>query len=139
MNYIKKFLCGLLVIFGAFVPDVACAWGIIPSADSLDISGLIPIIISSFMNVATGSYEYFVGHNRDGIIFLLVWGFLAFYIALYLVKLYIPKFWLSTFGFKSGDSINDVTGMKITENVVKPSGGCYSIIFATANNCKKFN
>ena len=121
MNYIKKFLCGLLVIFGAFVPDVACAWGIIPSADSLDISGLIPIIISSFMNVATGSYEYFVGHNRDGIIFLLVWGFLAFYIALYLVKLYIPKFWLSTLGFKSGESINDVSGMKITENVVKPS------------------
>ncbi len=118
MKYIKKFLCGLALIFGAFAPSNVLAWGII-DIDSLDISGLVPIVVDSFMFVANGTYDYFVG-NGNGIIYLLVWGFLAFYIATYLIKLYIPQFWLKTFGFKSGDTIDKVGGMKIAENILKP-------------------
>ncbi len=121
MKFIKRFLCGLCLIFGAFAPDIAFAgWGLI-DIDSLDISKLVPIVLDSFMFVANGTYAYFVGEHHDGIIYLLVWGFLLFYIALYLIKLYIPKFWTTTFGFKSGDTIDKVGGMKIAENIVKPS------------------
>jgi hypothetical protein len=120
MKFVKKFLCGLSLLFGALVPNMAFAgWGIL-DVDSLDISKLVPIILDAFMTVANGTYAYFVGDNYNGIIYFFVWGFMAFYIALYLIKLYLPKFWLSTFGFKPGDTVN-IGGMKIAENVLKPS------------------
>lgn len=119
MNFIKRILCGIILAFGAFAPNMAFAWGIL-DVDSLDVSGLIPIIMDSFMFVANGTYAYFVG-SGDGIIYLLVWGFLIFYIALYLIRLYMPKFWSSTFGFKSSDTIETVGGMKIAENLLKPA------------------
>lgn len=109
------------MLFGMFVPNNVLAWGII-DVDSLDISKLVPIIVDAFMFVANGTYSYFVGDgNGHGIVYMLVWGFVAFYIALYLIKLYMPKFWTSTFGFKSGDTIDKVGGMKIAENILKPS------------------
>ncbi len=120
MNLIKKFLYGICLLFGTIVPHSAFAgWGLI-DVDSLDISGLVPIVLDAFMFVANGTYTYFVGPHHDGIVYLLVWGFFIFYIISYLIKLYIPKFWLSTFGFKSGDSIDNTTGMKIADNIVKP-------------------
>lgn len=119
MNVIKKFLCGLFIIFGVLTPNMAFAWGLI-DIDSLDLSGLIPIILDAFMFVANGTYDYFVG-NGNGFVYLLVWSFLAFYIAIYLIKLYIPKFWLSAFGFKTEDTIENSSGMKIAENVAKPA------------------
>ena len=121
MNFTKRILCGLFLIFGFFAPNMAFADGKILSVDALDISGLVPIVLNAFMSVANGTYSYFVGEHHDGIIYLLIWGFLAFYIALYLVKLYMPKFWTSTFGFSSGDNINNTGGMKIVENILKPS------------------
>lgn len=120
MKFIKKFLCGLLFIFGALAPNMAFAGGLIDSVDALDISGFVPIVLDAFMYVANGTYAYFVG-NGKGIIYVLVWGFLIFYIISYLVKLYIPKFWITTFGFKAGDSIDNVSGVKIIESVLKPS------------------
>ena len=96
MNFIKKLFTAIICFLGAFVPGVANAS--IINIDSLDISGLVPIVLDAFMFVANGTYAYFVGHG-DGIIYLLIWGFVAFYIASYLIKLYIPKFWLKTFGF----------------------------------------
>lgn len=121
MNCIKKFLIGCTLLFCSFVPSVALAgWGLI-DVDSLDISKLVPIILDAFMFVANGTYAYFVGQNHDGIIYLLVWGFFVFYVALYLIKLFVPKYWMTTFGFKPGDSIDDTGGMKIAENVAKPA------------------
>lgn len=116
MKFIKNFLCGLFLVFGAFAPNTACASII----DALDISGLVPIVLDSFMYVANGTYAYFVG-DGNGIVYVLVWGFFIFYIASYLIKLYVPKFWLTTFGFKPGDSINNTGGIKIIENLLKPS------------------
>ena len=121
MKFIKKILCGLILTLGVFAPNMAFAdWGLL-SVDSLDISKLVPIVVDAFMFVANGTYAYFVGNNHDGVIYVLVWGFLAIYIAIYLIKLYIPKFWLSTFGFKPEDTVENVGGMKIAENVLKPS------------------
>ena len=119
MKFIKKFLCGLLLTFGTFAPDTALAWGLI-DVDALDISGLVPMVLDAFMFVANGTYEYFVD-NGKGIIYAFVYGVFAIYIALYLVKLYIPKFWITTFGFKTGDSIDSVSGIKIAENILKPA------------------
>lgn len=118
MNVIKKFLCGLFVLFGTLVPNIAFAgWGIL-DVDSLDISKLVPIVLDAFMFVANGTYAYFVEH---GIIHLLVFGFFAFYVAIYLIKLYLPEFWLRISGFKAGDTIDKVGGMKIAENILKPA------------------
>ena len=108
------------MMFGLVAPNNAFAWGLL-SVDSLDLSGLIPIVIDAFMFVANGTYEYFVGTNHNGLIYLLTWGFFVFYVSLYLIKLYIPKYWLSTFGFKADDSIDKATGMSIAENVAKPA------------------
>lgn len=121
MNFIKKFLCGLFLLLGVCTPNMAFAgWGLL-DVDSLDVSGLIPIVLSAFMEVADGTYSYFVSAENGGLIYLLVWGFLILYITTYLLKLYMPKFWLSTFGFKSGDSIDNTGGTKIAENLLKPA------------------
>ena len=121
MNVIKKFLFGCAFLFGAIAPNMALAgWGLL-DVDSLDISKLVPIVLDAFMFVANGTYAYFVGSNHNGIIYLLIWGFFAISISLYLIKLYIPKFWTSTFGFKSGDTIDNTGGMKIAENIAKPA------------------
>ncbi len=121
MNVIKKFLFGCAFLFGAIAPNMALAgWGLL-DVDSLDISKLVPIVLDAFMFVANGTYAYFVGPNHNGIIYLLIWGFFAISISLYLIKLYIPKFWTSTFGFKSGDTIDNTGGMKIAENIAKPA------------------
>lgn len=121
MNVIKKFLFGCAFLFGAIAPNMALAgWGLL-DVDSLDISKLVPIVLDAFMFVANGTYAYFVGPNHNGIIYLLIWGFFAISISLYLIKLYIPKFWTSTFGFKSGDTIDNISGMKIAENIAKPA------------------
>ena len=118
MNFIKKFFTAIICFLGAFVPGVANAS--IINIDSLDISGLVPIVLDAFMFVANGTYAYFVGHG-DGIIYLLIWGFVAFYIASYLIKLYIPKFWLKTFGFKAPSvTADNATPMKIGEDLIKP-------------------
>lgn len=118
MNFIKKFFAAIVCFLGAFVPGVANA--AIINIDSLDISGLVPIVLDAFMFVANGTYAYFVGHG-DGIIYLLIWGFVAFYIASYLIKLYIPKFWLKTFGFKAPSvTADNATPTKIGEDLIKP-------------------
>ena len=118
MNFIKKFFTAIICFLGAFVPGVANAS--IINIDSLDISGLVPIVLDAFMFVANGTYAYFVGHG-DGIIYLLIWGFVAFYIASYLIKLYIPNFWLKTFGFKAPSvTADNATPMKIGEDLIKP-------------------
>lgn len=107
-----------MCLIGAFAPNVASA--AILDVDSLDISGLVPVVLDAFMFVANGTYAYFVGKG-DGVIYLLVWGFLAFYIALYLIKLYIPKFWLKTFGFQPASAtVEGVEPVKIGEALLKP-------------------
>ena len=77
------------------MPSFAYAGNIV---DALNLSPFVPLVLDSMMMVATGMYEFFVG-NGDGIIYILVWGFLGITMVLYLVKMYLPKAWVSFFGF----------------------------------------
>ncbi len=92
------------------------AWSIV---DSLDISPFVPIVLDAMMSVAMAGYEFFVGKG-DGIIYLFVWGWLGWFIALYLVKMYFPQNWLDFFGMKGGQMWNKPSALKISEDVLKP-------------------
>lgn len=127
MNKIKKILSGLLVFTAFFAPCAAhAAWGIV---DSFNLAPFVPLVLDAFMAVATGGYEFFVGHG-DGIIYILIWGFLAISMSLYLVKMYLPAKWVSFFGFSGGGDMaaGKADGMTIAQNMLKP--GLRAIIAA---------
>lgn len=88
--------------------------------DALNLAPIIPTILDALIAVASGGYEFFVGEG-DGIIYLLVWGFLAVTLVLYVVKMYFPKTWVSFFGFSGGgEMISGIDGMTIATNALKP-------------------
>lgn len=108
------FIAISLIPFSANAADYAIV-------DALNLAPIIPTILDALMAIATGGYEFFVGHG-DGIIYILVWGFLAISMALYLLKMYFPKIWLSFFGFSGGGEMADgVEGMKIATDILKPA------------------
>ena len=112
-----KFLFGVFLLCTFFTQN-ALAESII---DKFDLSGFVPLVLEVMMNIATSLYRFFVG-NGTGLIYILIYFFLAFYIGLYLVKMYLPKDWLSFLGFKDGGEMWDgkATGWSIAENVAKP-------------------
>ena len=115
--------------FGVFV---LCAFFVFPAhADILDAYNLapfVPLVLETMMNIATSLYNFFVG-NGDGIIYLFVYGFLAFHIGLYLVKMHLPSDWLGFIGFSGGGEMwkGDADMWKVSENVLKP---CFRAIIA---------
>lgn len=121
MYLIKRlFLYAVAVILlmspmGAYAADYAIV-------DALNVAPLIPTILDALMAVATGGYDFFVGKG-NGIIYILIWGFLAISISLYLLKMYFPKVWVSFFGFSGGGEMFDkgVSGFTIAENLLRPS------------------
>lgn len=128
MNFFRRFLPYIFLTMAFLVPIPAFAeWGIV---DQLNLAPFVPLVLDAMMTIATGGYEFFVG-NGNGIIYLLVWGFLAITIVLYLVKLYLPKTWGSVFGLSGGDSLYDgkTNGETIIYNVMKP---CLRGIIAVA-------
>lgn len=98
------------------MPDIACA----NIVDELNLAPFIPIVLDSFMMIATRGYDFFVG-DGDGIVYLLVWTFLGFSIVLYVFKMYFPSKWLSLFGFSGGGELVDgkVTARQITETIMR--------------------
>ena len=112
-----KFLFGVFLLCTFFTQN-ALAESII---DKFDLSGFVPLVLEVMMNIATSLYRFFVG-NGTGLIYILIYFFLAFYIGLYLVKMYLPKDWLSFLGFKDGGEMWDgkAKGWSIAENVAKP-------------------
>lgn len=118
MKFLRRFLPIIASLSLAFMPLSCFAeWKIV---DALDVSPLIPIVLDAFMSIATGGYEFFVGHG-NGIIYMLVWGVLAISIAGYLLKMYFPKSWLDFFGFAPSDTIGSVDEIKMTQNILKPA------------------
>ncbi len=109
--FLLAFAAGLFLLPG----DANAAWGIL---DSFNLAPFVPLVLDALMMVATGGYEFFVG-NGDGVIYLLVWGFLAVSMALYLLKMYFPKTWISFFGFSGGGKIE--SGMTTAMNLLKPA------------------
>ena len=119
MNLIRRFLPCLLLTAMFIVPVPALAeWGIV---DQLNLAPFVPLVLDAMMTIASGGYDFFVG-NGNGIIYLLVWGFLAITIVLYLIKLYMPKTWSNIFGLSGGDSLADgkTNAWTIGYNVLKP-------------------
>ncbi len=128
MNIIRRILPCIFLAAMFVVPMPALAeWGVV---DRLNLAPFIPLVLDAMMAIASGGYEFFVG-NGDGIIYLLVWGFLAITIALYLVKLYLPKNWSGIFGFSGGGEMADgkIGVQTIIYNVLKP---CMRGIIAAA-------
>lgn len=120
-----RFLSILKPVALTLVTLVLCATPVSAHADIIDALNLapfIPTVLDSFMLVATGGYEFFVGKG-DGIIYILIWGFLAVSMALYLIKMYFPKTWVSFFGFSGGGEMIDgkADGMTIASNLLKPA------------------
>lgn len=119
MNIIRRILPCVFLAAMLVMPLPALAeWGIV---DQLNLAPFVPLVLDAMMTIATGGYEFFVG-NGTGIIYLLVWGFLAITIILYLVKLYLPKTWSGVFGFSGGGELADgkATPENIVYNVMKP-------------------
>lgn len=119
MNFIRRILPCVFLVAMLVAPVPALAdWAIV---DKLNLAPFVPLVLDAMMAIASGGYDFFVG-NGDGIIYLLVWGFLAITIVLYLVRLYIPKTWSGVFGFSGGDSLADgkTSAETIVYNVMKP-------------------
>ena len=128
MNIIRRILPCLFLTVMLVMPGPALAdWAIV---DQLNLAPFVPLVLDAMMSIASGGYDFFVG-NGTGIIYLLVWGFLAITIVLYLVKLYLPKNWAGVFGFSGGDNLADgkVSAQTIVYNVLKP---CLRGIIAAA-------
>jgi len=108
-----------------FFTEPADAKGLI---DSFNLAQFVPLVLDSMMKIATALYDYFVG-NGTGLIYIFIYLFLAYYIGLYLVKMFFPKDWLSFFGFSGGGEMWDgkAKGWSIAENIAKP---CIRVIVA---------
>lgn len=114
----RRIILPVLVMCIVIVPDAAFAkWEIV---DKLNLAPFVPRVLDGFMMVARGGYEYFVG-NGNGIIYLLVWTFLAISIFMYAFKMYFPKRWVEFLGLSGGGEMWDgkVKGFDISQNTLK--------------------
>lgn len=109
-----------IAVLAFFVSPCAAhaEWGIV---DAMNLAPFVPLVLDAFMGIATAGYDFFVG-GGTGIIYVLIWGFLAISLSLYLVKLYLPKNWTSFFGFSGGGEVFEgkATGMSVATGTMKP-------------------
>lgn len=121
MKLLKRAFIGAIAAMVLFSPIGAYAADN-SIVDALNLAPLIPTVLDALLAVATGGYEFFVG-NGDGIIYILVWGFLAVSMGLYLIKMYFPKIWVSFFGFSGGGEMTGggIDGFTIATNMLKPA------------------
>ena len=120
MFRLKKLFPYLIAAAFIFAPGVARAdWGMI---DYLNLAPFVPLVLDSMMMVATGMYDFFVGHG-DGIIYLLVWGFLLVTLGLNAVKPFLPKSMARFFGFSGGGEMAHGMGGEqlLQDSVMKPA------------------
>ena len=119
MNLFKKVFISL--VFGVILlhPTVSFAGNNL--IDALDLSPFVPIVLDALMLVATGTYDFFVGQG-DGIIFTIIWLFLAISFGAYLLKMYFPKNVLGFIGINGGGEMweNKAQPMTIAHNMLKP-------------------
>ena len=123
MNLFRRILPCLILGAMFVLPVPALAdWAIV---DQFNLAPFVPMVLDAMMAIASGGYDFFVGHG-DGIIYLLLWGFLGITIVLYLVKLYLPKTWTGVFGFSGGGELADgkTSAQTIVYNVMKPCLRC---------------
>ena len=117
-NLTRRLALPAIVFASCIIPNVAFArWEIV---DSLNLAPFVPRVLDAFMMVARGGYEYFVG-NGDGIIYLLIWGFLAISVFMYAFKMFFPKRWIEFLGLSGGGEMWDgkIRGMDIAQTTLK--------------------
>ncbi|MCL1902729.1 MAG: hypothetical protein FWG18_03850 [Alphaproteobacteria bacterium] len=111
-------ICCLL--FAVFCAGGARAdYGIV---DALNLTPFVPLVFDAFMTVAMAGYNFFVG-NGTGVIYILIYGWLAVAIALYLIKQYFPDTWVSFFGLSTEKETvwtGKLTALKMSTNLLKP-------------------
>ena len=115
----KKLFLLVFVCTVFFMPSLAHANNFV---DALNLAPFVPMVLDAMMMVATGVYEYFVGDGQHtGIIYIFIWSFLALSMAINLVKIYLPKSWVSFFGFSGGGELasGSITPTKMFEDVFK--------------------
>ncbi|MDR0803663.1 MAG: hypothetical protein LBO08_01050 [Rickettsiales bacterium] len=117
---IKRFFF-LFSLFLIIFPISAFAeWGIV---DSLNLAPYVPMVLNALMTVAQRTYAYFVGTlDSPGIIYIMTWCFVAIYIAMYLLKMYLPANWGQFFGMNDTGSMWDgkVKPFQMGTNLLKP-------------------
>lgn len=113
----RTVLYGLVFALLLSPVDAFAGWEFV---DKLNLAPFVPRVLDAFMMVARGVYEYFVG-NGDGIIYILVWTFLAISVFMYAFKMYFPKRWIEFFGLSGGGELWDgkISGMNLAEGVLK--------------------
>ena len=115
----RRLFLPMVAIAVMFAPHVANAanWAVV---DKLNLAPFVPHVLDAFMTVARGTYEYFVG-NGNGIIYILIWTFLAFSILLYAALMWFPKRWVEFLGFSGGGEMWDgkTSGFAMSETVLK--------------------
>lgn len=117
-SLLRRMALPALVLVALLMPNMAFAsWEIV---DRLNLAPFIPRVLDAFMMVARGGYEYFVGHG-DGIIYILVWTFLAISVFMYAFKMYFPKRWIEFFGLSGGGEMWDgkTKGFDIAQTTLK--------------------
>lgn len=89
--------------------------------EAFNLAPFVPLVLETMMNIAISLYNYFVGPG-NGLIYIFIYVFLGFYLSLYLVKIHLPKDWLSFLGFSDGGDMfkGDLKAWSIAENVAKP-------------------
>ena len=75
MYLLKKILCTL--IFAAVFCTPVSAYADNSILDALNLAPFVPLVLDALMTVATGGYEYFVGQDGHGIIYVFIWIFLG--------------------------------------------------------------
>ena len=118
INWTRRLVLPIVLSLAFIMPNAAFArWEIV---DSLDLSPFVPRVLDAFMMVARGGYEYFVG-NGDGIIYLLIWGFLAVSVFMYAFKMFFPKRWIEFLGLSGGGEMweGKIKGMDIAQTTLK--------------------
>ncbi|MCQ2598961.1 MAG: hypothetical protein MJ187_01110 [Alphaproteobacteria bacterium] len=110
----------LIITSIVMIPATALAdWDFV---DALNLAPFVSMVLDAMMMVATGGYEFFVKPTSGiGIIQMLIWGFFALSITLYLIKMYFPKTWVEFAGFSGGgEMISGEKPEKIASNILRP-------------------
>lgn len=111
-------LLGILLVFCTF-PHQARADSII---DVFNLAPFVPLVLNELMEVSSKIYDFFLGHGT-GIIYILIYIFVVFNIALYAFKMFLPKDWLGFFGFSDGGDLwagKDMDTISVMTTIVKP-------------------
>lgn len=112
-------VCAIVFLCSLFInPAMADANTIL---DAYNLSPFVPLVLETMMNIAMSLYNFFVGKGT-GLIYILIYVFLGFYLVLYLVKMHLPTNWLGFIGFSGGGEMWDgkTNAWTIADNVMKP-------------------